>query len=99
MEWSGRRDSNPRRSAWEADILPLNYSRTLFCLTKAFTLVNGFRCATASSGRRLGEPLPRLQMLLGIGQSLVAAVNDPCCLSLLQAIKHKPQERARRDTE
>ena len=24
---SGRRDSNPRRPAWEADILPLNYSR------------------------------------------------------------------------
>src|SRR5919108_6441709 len=24
---SGRRDSNPRLSAWEADILPLNYSR------------------------------------------------------------------------
>ena len=26
--WSGRRDSNPRRPAWEAGILPLNYSRT-----------------------------------------------------------------------
>ena len=26
-EWSGRRDSNPRRPAWEAGILPLNYSR------------------------------------------------------------------------
>ena len=25
--WSGRRDSNPRRPAWEAGILPLNYSR------------------------------------------------------------------------
>jgi hypothetical protein len=24
---SGRRDSNPRLSAWEADVLPLNYSR------------------------------------------------------------------------
>lgn len=24
---SGRRDSNPRHSAWEADILPLNYTR------------------------------------------------------------------------
>ena len=28
--WSGRRDSNPRRQAWEACILPLNYSRNLF---------------------------------------------------------------------
>ena len=27
---SGRRDSNPRLSAWEADILPLNYSRAHF---------------------------------------------------------------------
>ena len=26
--WSGKRDSNPRLSAWEADALPLNYSRT-----------------------------------------------------------------------
>src|ERR1022692_2381325 len=27
--WSGRRDSNPRRPAWEAGILPLNYSRSI----------------------------------------------------------------------
>jgi hypothetical protein len=26
-EVSGRRDWNPRLSAWEADVLPLNYSR------------------------------------------------------------------------
>ncbi len=26
-EWSGRPDSNRRRTAWEAAILPLNYSR------------------------------------------------------------------------
>ena len=26
--WSGRWDSNPRRPAWEAGILPLNYSRS-----------------------------------------------------------------------
>ena len=26
-EWSGRGESNPRPPAWEADILPLNYSR------------------------------------------------------------------------
>ena len=25
--WSGRRESNPRHSAWEADVLPLNYGR------------------------------------------------------------------------
>ena len=28
--WSGRRGSNPRRPAWEAGILPLNYSRLAF---------------------------------------------------------------------
>lgn len=26
--WSGRRDSNPRPSAWEADTLPLSYARS-----------------------------------------------------------------------
>ena len=26
--WSGKRDSNPRPSAWKADALPLSYSRT-----------------------------------------------------------------------
>ena len=25
--WSGRGESNPRHSAWEADVLPLNYGR------------------------------------------------------------------------
>ena len=28
-KWSGRWGSNPRRPAWEADILPLNYARSL----------------------------------------------------------------------
>ena len=28
-EQSGRRDSNPRQSAWKADALPLRYSRTI----------------------------------------------------------------------
>src|SRR5210317_1268440 len=27
--WSGKRDLNPRPSAWEADTLPLSYSRKL----------------------------------------------------------------------
>ena len=29
QEWSGRPGSNWRHSAWEADVLPLNYSRPL----------------------------------------------------------------------
>lgn len=28
MGWSGRWESNPRHSAWEADVLPLNYARS-----------------------------------------------------------------------
>jgi hypothetical protein len=27
--WSGRRDSNPQPSAWEADALPLRHTRSL----------------------------------------------------------------------
>ena len=30
--WSGKRDSNPRPSAWEADTLPLSYSRIWICI-------------------------------------------------------------------
>ena len=30
VRWSGRRGSNPRRPAWEAGILPLNYSRVTY---------------------------------------------------------------------
>ncbi len=29
--WSGKRDSNPRPSAWKADALPLSYSRSSHC--------------------------------------------------------------------
>ena len=27
MEWSGRRDLNPRPSRWQRDALPLSYAR------------------------------------------------------------------------
>ena len=39
--WSGRRDSNPRRPAWEAGILPLNYSRFL-ASSAAYIVLRGF---------------------------------------------------------
>ncbi len=56
---SGRRDSNPRRPAWEADILPLNYARIIariffsnksirFCPSLSILLFSGF-CASLSS--------------------------------------------------
>ncbi len=35
--WSGRPGSNRRHSAWEADVLPLNYSRPYISTTCKFT--------------------------------------------------------------
>lgn len=35
--WSGRRDSNPRPSAWEADTLPLSYARSV---TSVYTVLS-----------------------------------------------------------
>jgi hypothetical protein len=40
LDWSGRRGSNPRRPAWEAGILPLNYSRSLATFKFIFVLPN-----------------------------------------------------------
>jgi hypothetical protein len=40
--WSGRRESNPRHSAWEADVLPLNYAR-------AHLYSNLFPCTLATT--------------------------------------------------
>src|SRR5258707_12249939 len=32
--WSGRRESNPRHTAWEAVVLPLNYARARARITR-----------------------------------------------------------------
>ena len=39
IKLSGRRGSNPRRPAWEADILPLNYSRLYSKINKMELIV------------------------------------------------------------
>src|SRR5215813_4274901 len=43
--WSGRPGSNRRHSAWEADVLPLNYSRSMrlnsWILARALWLLRG----------------------------------------------------------
>src|SRR3954470_721430 len=39
-DWSGRRGSNPRHPAWEADVLPLNYSRSLCSRCESITVPN-----------------------------------------------------------
>ena len=38
--WSGRSGSNRRRPAWEADILPLNYARSIFMIFNRPVIVN-----------------------------------------------------------
>jgi hypothetical protein len=34
--WSDGRDSNPRPSPWQGDVLPLNYRRTALCITRLY---------------------------------------------------------------
>src|SRR5438876_298575 len=59
-KWSGRRDSNPRPSTWQADALPLSYSRVI-----------SFDKAGGQGGTRTPHPLIRSQMLypLSYGRS------------------------------
>ena len=45
--WSGKRDLNPRRPAWEADTLPLSYSRMRTHLERE----TGFEPATSTLAR------------------------------------------------
>src|SRR5262249_5132271 len=72
--WSGKRDSNPRPSAWKADALPLSYSRPR---NAAARLVEGegFEPSKACAGRftvcslwPLGHP-SRLHAEIDLGQT------------------------------
>ena len=47
--WSGRWESNPRHSAWEADVLPLNYARKLVVFQLLSTTVAHFLSHPAPS--------------------------------------------------
>ena len=47
--WSGKRDLNPRPSAWEADTLPLSYSRS--AVKKKMERETGFEPATSTLAR------------------------------------------------
>ena len=49
--WSGRWDSNPRPSAWEADTLPLSYTR-MFWLRRSWS--KSFKIAYFPSTKRVG---------------------------------------------
>ena len=50
--WSGRRDSNPRPSAWKADALPLSYSRGKPRLISQRTHGGGRRIRNSEGVRR-----------------------------------------------
>ena len=62
--WSGKRDLNSRPSAWEADALPLNYSRVegVFYGTQAKKAsafsVGPKQCGKAAARKRSGSPFP-----------------------------------------
>ena len=58
--WSGRRGSNPRRPAWEAGILPLNYSRT-----SANLLVSSFEMRSGIARSSLWSLLSTVFRLFG----------------------------------
>src|SRR5207244_1793952 len=67
--WSGKRDSNPRLSAWEADALPLSYSRILALIIIAESQVSvnpRYDCPAASTG----QSIRGLQPLCGRGSRL-----------------------------
>ena len=55
--WSGRRDSNPRPSAWEADALPLSYSRLVSYSDRELTELRtrGWGCCAMT--RRRSQPI------------------------------------------
>src|SRR5690606_15308900 len=58
--WSGRSGSNRRHSAWEADVLPLNYARAGMACSTCRPPAKSRGCGAgemASDGRALGPIL------------------------------------------
>ncbi len=62
--WSGKRDSNPQPSAWEADALPLRHSRVPIIITTSVTF-----CQSTVAARVL-QHLDALITLTGLVSSL-----------------------------
>src|SRR5436190_2211788 len=50
--WSGRSGSNRRHSAWEADVLPLNYARKLNGLAERSSTANSYAALCQRSTTR-----------------------------------------------
>src|SRR5581483_1258760 len=58
--WSGRRESNPRPTAWKAVTLPLSYSRP-YCSESA-----NQRVSESASRRGVENPLKNLELMMGL---------------------------------
>src|SRR5882724_7149503 len=68
--WSGRWDSNPRRPAWEAGILPLNYSRLPY-FSSTYLFSKDLGRSTASLFRLL-----RLSKTMGFDRKMDSKVDS-----------------------
>ena len=65
--WSGRRGSNPRRPAWEAGILPLNYSRLLFTGRQSHYKTVIYRCPGDNTHLREKQYTTSRRIVSGFG--------------------------------
>ncbi len=55
--WSGRRDSNSRRSPWQGDALPLSHSRIITFYSAPSKSVNGASGRNRTTDTRIFSPL------------------------------------------
>jgi hypothetical protein len=55
--WSGRRESNPRHTAWEAVVLPLNYARNYLKILNFSACPRGSRAWSLAGSRSLADRL------------------------------------------
>src|ERR1039458_7252453 len=81
--WSGRRDSNPRRPAWEAGILPLNYSRSIYI----GHLLLGLYSTPQTGSQSTAPSKVILRLSWGFAGRMPLAA---CCRSRLSAAGRRP---------
>jgi hypothetical protein len=89
-DWSGRRESNPRHSAWEADVLPLNYTREPCVAGSNLIPVPAPLCnAGGNAGslvptpdRTIHAPFEAVQLTQGMSSRVLQAVVLSGCLAI-----------------
>src|SRR5437867_5757503 len=65
-KWSGRPDSNRRRPAWEAGILPLNYGRACPYSSRPARVVKSTRSPSSTTVTKSGEATAATRRLLAL---------------------------------